>query len=92
MTSGAERTYDAGASAYDRFTGRWSRLYVPSLLSAAGVAPGHSVRDVTAGTTGEACVGLVSRVGVEGRVLAVDLSRSVLSVAAEAFIASGVTR
>jgi ubiquinone/menaquinone biosynthesis C-methylase UbiE len=56
------------------------------------VAPGHSVRDVAAGTTGEACVGLVSRVGVEGRVLAVDLSRSVLSVAAEAFIASGVTR
>ena len=74
-------TYDAGASAYDRFTGRWSRLYVPSLVSAAGVARGHVVLDVAAGT-GAATVGLASRVGPAGRVLAVDLSRPMLSVAA----------
>ena len=81
MTSGAERTYDAGASAYDRLTGRWSRLYVPSLLSAAGVAPGHSVLDVAAGTGG-ASVELAAQVGATGRVLAVDLSLPMLRVAA----------
>jgi ubiquinone/menaquinone biosynthesis C-methylase UbiE len=73
--------YDAGAPAYDRLTGRWSRLFVRSLLSAAGVTSGHSVLDVAAGT-GEASVGIASRVGPEGRVLAVDLSRPMLSVAA----------
>jgi ubiquinone/menaquinone biosynthesis C-methylase UbiE len=74
-------SYDAGASAYDRLVGRWSRLYVPSLVSAAGVAEGHSVLDVAAGT-GEATVGLASRVGAAGRVLAVDLSLPMLHVAA----------
>ncbi|HEY7141918.1 MAG TPA: class I SAM-dependent methyltransferase [Methylomirabilota bacterium] len=81
MTSEATRSHDAGASAYDRFVGRWSRLYVPSLISAAGVAEGDSVLDVAAGT-GEASVGLASLVGPAGRVLAVDLSRPMLSVAA----------
>ena len=82
MTSRSTRTYDAGASAYDRLTGRWSRLYVPSLLGAAGVASGHSVLDVPAGT-GEASVGLASQVGATGRVLAVDLSLPMLRVAAD---------
>lgn len=81
MTSGSTSTYDAGAPAYDRLTGRWSRLYVPSLVSAAGVADGHSVLDVAAGTGG-ASVGLASRVGARGQVLAVDLSLPMLSVAA----------
>jgi len=75
------RTYDAGASAYDRFTGRWSRLFVDSLVFAAGVTNGLSVLDVAAGT-GEATIGLASRVGPNGRVLAVDLSGPMLSVAA----------
>ena len=74
-------TYDAGAPAYDRLTGRWSRLYVPSLISAAQVSPGHAVLDVAAGTGG-ASVGLASHVGATGRVLAVDLSLPMLTVAA----------
>ena len=73
-------SYDAGAAAYDRLTGRWSRLYVPSLVAAAGVAEGHSVLDVAAGT-GEATVGLASQVGAAGLVMAVDLSLPMLRVA-----------
>jgi ubiquinone/menaquinone biosynthesis C-methylase UbiE len=72
--------YDAGAAAYDRFLGQWSRLYVPCLVAAAEVAPGQSVLDVAAGS-GEATVGLASRVGSAGRVVAVDLSLPMLSVA-----------
>jgi ubiquinone/menaquinone biosynthesis C-methylase UbiE len=45
------------------------------------VIHGHSVLDVAAGT-GEATVGLASRVGPTGRVLAVDLSLPMLGVAA----------
>jgi ubiquinone/menaquinone biosynthesis C-methylase UbiE len=74
-------THDDGAAAYDRFTGRWSRLYVPCLVAAAEVASGHSVLDVAAGTGG-ATVALASRVGAAGRVLAVDLSLAMLRVAA----------
>lgn len=74
-------TYDAGASAYDRFTGQWSRLYVPLLISAAGVMQGHAVLDVAAGT-GESTVALASRVGATGRVFAVDLSLPMLRLAA----------
>ena len=81
MTSERAMTYDAGAPAYDRLTGRWSRLYVPSLISAARVSPGHAVLDVAAGTGG-ASAGLASTVGSAGRVLAVDVSLPMLSVAA----------
>src|SRR5262252_941132 len=81
MTARTARSFDAGAVAYDRFTGRWSRLYVPSLLSAAGIERGHTVLDVAAGT-GQATIVLASRVGDAGRVVAVDLSPSMLSVAA----------
>ena len=80
MTLAATGSYDAGASSYDRFTGRWSRLYIPSLVAAAGVTGGHSVLDVAAGT-GEATVAFASRVGSGGRVLAVDLSVPMLKVA-----------
>jgi hypothetical protein len=38
------------ASAYDRFTGRWSRLFVPTVLAAAELAPGYRVLDVSTGT------------------------------------------
>ena len=73
-------SYDAGAAAYDRLTGRWSRLYVPSLVAAAGVAEGHSVLDVAAGT-GEATVGPRAAGRGRRRVMAVDLSLPMLRVA-----------
>ena len=65
--------YDAGASAYDRLTGRWSRLYVPAVLDAAGVGPDSSVLDVATGT-GDAALSAAGRVGPNGRVIGVDLS------------------
>ena len=75
-------SYDAGAAAYDRLTGRWSRLYVPALVSAAAVAHGHAVLDVAAGT-GKSTVGLASHVGSAGQVLVVDLPPAMLRVAAD---------
>src|SRR5258708_10185604 len=44
---------DANALAYEQWIGRWSRLFVPSVLTAAGVTPGDRVLDVSTGT-GEA--------------------------------------
>jgi hypothetical protein len=41
--------------AYDRWVGRWSRLFVPSLLAAAQVSTGDIVLDVSTGT-GEAAL------------------------------------
>ena len=81
MTSSTTSGHDAGAAAYDRLTGRWSRLYVPDLVAAAEVAAGQWVLDVAAGT-GEATVGLASRVGATGWIVAVDLSLPMLRVAA----------
>ena len=73
-------TYDAGAAAYDRFTGRWSIAFAPTLLAAAGVMVGQHVLEVAAGTGGlTAMVG--ARVGGPGRVLATDLSVPMLRVA-----------
>jgi SAM-dependent methyltransferase len=74
-------SYDVGAASYDLLTGRWSRLYVPTLLAQAGVDPGHRVLDVATGT-GEAAIVAASRVGANGRVLGIDVSRPMLAVAA----------
>src|SRR5262249_51647137 len=37
------------ASAYDGWTGRWSRLFIPAALAAAAVEPGSRVLDVSTG-------------------------------------------
>lgn len=74
-------SYDAGAASYDRLTGRWSRLYVPTLLAGAGVGVGHQVLDVATGT-GEAAVFAASLVGASGSVVGIDVSRPMLAVAA----------
>lgn len=73
-------SFDAGASAYDRIAGRWSRLYIPTLLAGAKIAAGQRVLDVATGT-GEAAVLAASRVEPSGRVLAVDISLPMLHVA-----------
>jgi ubiquinone/menaquinone biosynthesis C-methylase UbiE len=78
---GITSAYDAGAAAYDRLTGQWSRLFAPCLVAAAGLASGQSVLDVAAGT-GEAAVGLAACVGPTGLVTAVDLSLPMLRLAA----------
>ena len=73
-------TYDAGAGAYDRYTGRWSLAFAPGLLSAAGVAAGQTVLEVAAGTGGLTAMA-VSAVAPSGRVIATDLSLPMLRVA-----------
>jgi hypothetical protein len=39
-------------SAYDRYIGRGSRLFVPAVLAAAEVGPGCRILDVSTGTVG----------------------------------------
>jgi ubiquinone/menaquinone biosynthesis C-methylase UbiE len=74
------KTYDAGAEAYDRFTGRWSVAFGSSLLMAAGVTVGQKVLEVAAGTG--ALAGMAAaQVGVSGRVVVADLSLPMLRVA-----------
>src|SRR6266404_4890284 len=65
------------ASAYDRFTGRWSRLFVPSVLGTAEVAPGCRVLDVSTGT-GEAALMALPAVGVSGVVIGADIAPAML--------------
>ena len=45
----------ANALAYDGWVGRWSRLFVPMVITAAEVAPGCRVLDISTGT-GEAAL------------------------------------
>jgi ubiquinone/menaquinone biosynthesis C-methylase UbiE len=73
-------TFGPGASAYDRHVGRWSRLYVPALLTAAGVAPGQRILDVATGT-GEAALAAAPCVAPSGRVLGADIALPMLAVA-----------
>lgn len=68
------------ASAYDRFTGRWSRLFVPSVLGAAKVAPGCRVLDVSTGT-GEAARMALPIVGASGFVIGADIAPAMLEAA-----------
>jgi ubiquinone/menaquinone biosynthesis C-methylase UbiE len=65
------------ASAYDQWTGRWSRLFVPSVVAAAGVAEGHRVLDVSTGT-GEAALAALPVAGPSGRVVGADISAAML--------------
>src|SRR5215813_727034 len=68
------------ASAYDRWTGRWSRLFVPAVLAAAAVEPRYRVLDVSTGT-GEAARMALSLVGTEGVVVGADISPAMLTSA-----------
>jgi SAM-dependent methyltransferase len=65
------------ASAYDQWVGRWSRLFVPSVVAAAGVAQGHRVLDVSTGT-GEAALAALPVAGPSGRVIGADISLAML--------------
>ena len=55
-------------SSYDRWVGRWSRLFVPAVLASGG-----RVLDVATGT-GEAALGALAIVGVSGTVIGADIS------------------
>src|SRR5262245_4687544 len=64
-------------SAYDRYVGRWSRLFVPDVLAAAELAASHRVLDVATGP-GEAASAALSRVGTSGLVVGADISAPML--------------
>jgi len=68
------------ASAYDRWIGRWSRLFVPAVLAAAEVAPGCRVLDVSTGT-GEAALMTLPIVAASGVVIGADISPAMLEAA-----------
>jgi len=72
--------YDAGADAYDRLTGRWSRLYAAAVLDSAGIAQGLAVLDVATGT-GDAALLASQRLQATGTVIGVDISVPMLRVA-----------
>jgi ubiquinone/menaquinone biosynthesis C-methylase UbiE len=67
-------------SAYERYVGRWSRLFVPAVLAAAEVGGGCRVLDVATGT-GEAALVARSVVKPGGLVIGADLSPAMLKAA-----------
>ncbi len=73
-----ERAVDA--LAYERYIGRWSRLFVPAVLAAAEVTGGDRVLDVATGT-GEAAAMALSAVERSGLVVGTDISWAMLHAA-----------
>jgi ubiquinone/menaquinone biosynthesis C-methylase UbiE len=67
-------------SAYDRYIGRWSRLFVPAVLAAAEIAQGHTVLDISTGT-GEAALMTLPIVGASGLVIGADISPAMVEAA-----------
>jgi SAM-dependent methyltransferase len=67
----------ANVSAYDRWVGRWSRPFVPAVISAAEVMPGSRVLDVSTGT-GEAALMALPAVGPSGVVIGADIAPAML--------------
>jgi ubiquinone/menaquinone biosynthesis C-methylase UbiE len=68
------------AAAYWRYVGRWSQLFVPSLLDAARVSTGQRVLDVATGTA-EAAMVAAACVGSSGTVVGADISLAMLQAA-----------
>src|SRR5262249_32407135 len=67
-------------AAYEQYIGRWSRLFVPTLLAAAEVTAGCRVLDVATGV-GEAARGAMSLVTPAGLVVGADISPAMLEAA-----------
>jgi ubiquinone/menaquinone biosynthesis C-methylase UbiE len=67
-------------SAYDRYVGDWSRLFVPTVLAAAEVAAADRILDVATGP-GEAASMALSQVGLSGLVVGADISLAMLNAA-----------
>lgn len=78
LHAAAGRSVDAAA--YERYIGRWSRLFVPAVMRAAEVASGYRVLDVATGT-GEAALMALSVVGSTGLVVGADVSLAMLEAA-----------
>jgi ubiquinone/menaquinone biosynthesis C-methylase UbiE/uncharacterized protein YbaR (Trm112 family) len=65
------RTVDGAA--YDRYLGRWSRLFVPDVIAAAKIGEAGTVLDICTGT-GEAAAAILPLVGAAGAVVGADIS------------------
>ena len=65
------------ASAYDGYVGLWSRLFVPDLLAAAGLATSHRLLDVATGP-GEVVPAALPEIGLSGFVVGADISVQML--------------
>jgi ubiquinone/menaquinone biosynthesis C-methylase UbiE len=66
--------------AYEQWTGRWSRLFVPSVIRAAELSPGFRVLDVSTGT-GEAALAALPITGSAGMVVGADISVAMVEAA-----------
>jgi ubiquinone/menaquinone biosynthesis C-methylase UbiE len=66
--------------AYERYIGRWSRLFVPTVLAAAEITGGDRVLDVASGT-GEAAAMALPTVERAGLVIGTDISWAMLHAA-----------
>jgi ubiquinone/menaquinone biosynthesis C-methylase UbiE/uncharacterized protein YbaR (Trm112 family) len=64
---------EVDVSAYDRFTGRWSRLFVPDVIAAAEIASGYTVLDICTGT-GEVAIAALPLMGASGILVGADIS------------------
>jgi ubiquinone/menaquinone biosynthesis C-methylase UbiE/uncharacterized protein YbaR (Trm112 family) len=64
---------EVDVSAYDRFTGRWSRLFVLDVIAAAEVDSGCTVLDICTGT-GEIAVAALPIIGASGILVGADIS------------------
>jgi len=67
-------------AAYDRYTGVWSRLFVPAVVAAAEVATADRILDVATGP-GEAAALALSQVGPSGLVVGADIAVAMLDAA-----------
>jgi len=67
-------------AAYDRYLGRWSRLFVPDLVDAAGIRPDDRVLDVATGP-GDAAVAAAAATGRDGLVVGCDIAAAMATTA-----------
>jgi ubiquinone/menaquinone biosynthesis C-methylase UbiE/uncharacterized protein YbaR (Trm112 family) len=70
------------SAAYDGWVGRWSRLFVPMVISAAGVTTTQRVLDISTGT-GEAALTALPIVGAAGLLVGADIAPAMLEGARE---------
>lgn len=84
--------WEAAAEAWHRWgpvLEEWLGTATQRMLDATGVALGSHVLDVAAGAGGQS-LAAARRVGVEGRVVATDISPAILAYAAQAAVGAGV--
>lgn len=86
--------WESAAEAWHRWgplLSRWLGAATETMLDLAGVGPGSHVLDVAAGA-GEQTLSAARRVGTQGRVLATDISPSILRYALDTAREAGLTQ